>query len=887
MGRLGVWLVASCAIGMAQGGCSSDGGGSGQAAVASGGTGASASGGSGGSPGGAAGTGGAAGADDWAPHCEFEELPPPVAAPAADPTAVRVGHGRRVISLPVGTPMGGYGARATNFLGNGEPFDARAGRWSEALVPSAGAHDSLTADAVALEAGGQRLVILRADLPVVTENALYQLEKEAAPDGSLQGRIVLTASHSHAGYAAWVPSFNLAPGMDAPRRDLFDRLVRILAEAVVDAIDDLEPAQVGLVTAKGLDPDRRVARDRRGENDSLLGPDGNDAGKGKDPWVWALRADRLDGSPKVALISIAMHGTVGSEFNPLASTDAPGAVQRALSSELGYPVLHVQGAAGDVSPAGTEGRMACPNPERCLDLPRLEALGARAAEVYGPLVEGITTTDTAALEVVTQTFETSWRREVQRPDGTVFRYPEPDPDYFPDGEIFDEEGNVIPLLDEFNANSGAALCGNAAGSPFPMNGTVGLQAYGSCMEAEGVGSIFMSLFGLPPDTKLPLCDTARTTVTAARISLGDDDEFLLLTLPGEPTAPLASYLRGRSPAGEERTLLVGYAQDYMGYVLTTEDWLAGGYEPSINMWGPLEGEMVLDGALAAAELAWTQDLEQPGAAGSRAPEFPFPPVKDASSLTTTDHGTLPSELPDYLFLPDTTEIPAEPEPAATVRRIKDVARLVWFGGDPAVDLPLVTVEQETAPGVFSEVPGMGSERGSVVLTYTPQTLEAEAPQSHIWAATWQPVPAAPFSTSQPGRPYSLQPGQYRLRVVGSTLTDGGEQSYELTSRSFEVVAADLDVATYGLTGDSLSMTALLGATPGLRALRDGVSDVDVPLPGPWAVTITLDDDSELSEQVSPDAAGVAGLSLAAGVGARVVAVTVVDAYGNGGALTLQ
>ena len=70
-------------------------------------------------------------------------------------------------------------------------------------------------------------------------------------------------------------------------------------------------------------------------------------------------------------------------------------------------------------------------------------------------------------------------------------------------------------------------------------------------------------------------------------------DWLLVGVPGEPTAPFTEYLRARSPAGPDRTLVIGYADEHTGYVLTAEDWLSGGYECSINIWGPREGEEII------------------------------------------------------------------------------------------------------------------------------------------------------------------------------------------------------------------------------------------------------------------------------------------------------
>jgi len=144
-------------------------------------------------------------------HCRFE-LPPepsPTKPPNA-PSAVLAGFGSAVLAMPIGAPLGGYGDRHP-VLG-GTPADKRASRFSTGFVPSVGMHDAPRADAVAIEAGGERLVIVRADLPLSTENSLFQLEDAVAPDGSMRGRILLAVSHSHAAWAGWQPSLALMPG---------------------------------------------------------------------------------------------------------------------------------------------------------------------------------------------------------------------------------------------------------------------------------------------------------------------------------------------------------------------------------------------------------------------------------------------------------------------------------------------------------------------------------------------------------------------------------------------------------------------------------------------------------------------------------------------------
>jgi neutral ceramidase len=757
-------------------------------------------------------------------------------------------------------------------------------------VPSVGVHDAPRAHALAIEAGAERIVILPLDATLVIESSLFALEAAVAPDGSMRGRILLAGSHSHAAWAGWQPSLPLMPGIDRPRKDLSDRMIEAMAQAARDALDALEPARLGVGVDALFDPDDTVSRDRRGDNDTVIGPDGNTAGMGKDPVAWAIRVDRADGTPLAAIVNLAFHGTVGEEHNPLASTDVTGALTRSLAAELGYPVLHLQGATGDISPAGIGGRSACPDATRCLDIPRLEAIGARAAPLIAPLVRDIETGDRAAIEMVTRTFYSGREAEVVRPDGTVLRYAPADPELEPDGVIFDDSGKIVSPIDEFNTAAGAGLCGTLeGGSLAPIPGAFGLGAYSSCLDLDRGKDLVFGLFDVPSDVPVPLCDTVRTTTSAVRIAGTPSGDWLILGLPGEPTAPFASYLRSRSPAGPERTLLVGYAQDHAGYLLTAEDWLAGGYEPSTNLWGPLEGEIILAGIVEAANIAWTPEHEDPEVNSSRFVEWAFPPVDPIEALITTDHGTVAAASASPWW-PDTAG-PAAPTPE--VARAVGAARFVWNGGDPAVDLPEVTIEREAAPDVFEPLRDergnpASSRDGVVVLTYVPEPLEAAAPTRHVYGAVWQPVPPDPFRFDAPDRPFALPLGRYRFRVRGDAQATPGKVGYELVSDPFTVVAAPLAPESTAVSqGAAILITALLANAPGLRALREGTSDVGVPLRGPWTVEVTFGAAPAVILAVTPDGSGAGLLPLTAAEIADVVSIDVRDPAGNGGPLALR
>ena len=67
-----------------------------------------------------------------------------------------------------------------------------------------------------------------------------------------------------------------------------------------------------------------------------------------------------------------------------------------------------------------------------------------------------------------------------------------------------------------------------------------------------------------------------------------------LFVPGEPCTLFGfqaeKYIRD---LGYDAGIIVGYSNDHEGYFMTIEDWLAGGYEPGINIWGPLKENICL------------------------------------------------------------------------------------------------------------------------------------------------------------------------------------------------------------------------------------------------------------------------------------------------------
>src|SRR5262249_22753123 len=101
--------------------------------------------------------------------------------------------------------------------------------------------------------------------------------------------------------------------------------------------------------------------------------------------------------------------------------------------------------------------------------------------------------------------------------------------------------------------------------------------------------------------------------------------------------------------------------------------------------------------------------------------------------------------------------------------------------------------------------------GAVVVTYTPEPLDAAPPERHVYAATWQPVRPGPFSLADPARPFSLPAGRYRLRAIGQAASANGLAPYEAVSPAIEIIDAPLARGSSAVRrADGLDVVALLG-----------------------------------------------------------------------------
>lgn len=824
------------------------------------------------------------------------EGPPP---PPVIPGAPHVGAAQGFLKLPVGTPLGGFTARCT-CLGSFSKQDERTSAYTTDFVPSTGVQTLPGIKVIWLENGDDHLVITKTDQIYSFDGLVEALEArlEEATGERLDGRVIHTTNHSHSSWGTFSDQITYYLGTDKYNEENFQRMVDQIAAVALEAYDAREPAKIGVGWARDWDPDDRVYRDRRGINDDLqVWPDA-EPGMGKDPHLAVMRFDALDDRPIALVANFGMHGIIGDADSSMVSTDAGGHLEVVL--EEGFDeqvvVMFTQGSGGDASPAG-----------RQRDYARMESIG----EIGAPLVRALydqvpTSADAIRLESASRSIPKHPSQIRVTRGGTVdWRYTPYDADHRPDDIVYDEDGQLVSPIDEFNVPYGAVFCGSGS-LDLPV-GKIRTDAYpySNCLDVELLSRLIMVFFELD-EVPLPLPESLKAKTTATRLgpvpTLYPDgstavEDLLVGFFPGEATAMYNEQWRRRVEAelGYKQPLMISYSQDHEGYLLIPEDWLLGEYEADITVWGPLEGEHIMEGVLTVADEILSTDVhEDPDPHGHFAPTtYERKPLPTAQPDETPGAGTLLDAVPPYLWTPldliPDLEIPPE------VPRVQGLVQIAWEGGDPGVDSPEVTIER-LVDGTWEPLrtrAGRLITEGypDILLAYTPDPLRPEdfngngkldpeeEQQTHYWWAGWQVVDHV---HDRAGLPL----GRYRLKVQGQHYT-GGSETWPWNSAPYEVVGPEFEVVPASLTlerTDEGVLASLRGPAHGYRLIHlDGAQRGHNPVAGPITVELTTSAGVEV-ETLDPVSAGersLLPLDLT-----DVIELTVTDAYGNVGHLAL-
>lgn len=590
------------------------------------------------------------------------------------------------------------------------PADEPGSPWARQLPSSRGLHTEPTVRVIAVTNGLERVAFIRMDTTLISSTLRARTQAALAAIGET-AHVFMHATHSHSSPARIMPPARLG----GPTGTDFVSLVMDHYDAEVE---DRMTRAIVEATREAFDDLKRVSvgvgsveagefnNDRRCENDPVYGPDY------RDTKFTVLRFDEVDEAgapvkPLAAMLHYPMHGTVLGSQNTLVSTEITGAVELYASDLLGVPVMYVQGAAGDVSPKGSP-------------------FGHDA-------LQGLERQGRAAAALVKQAF-----------DGA-------------------QPGAAKDRVRLELRERGVLLSREAMGyvkGEFPEFG--GIQC------AAGQGGTCGSVKSTPAEVMCLPLEPRKAFKTALTLVQLDDVAFL--STPGELGTGLSHKLHASlAPLGANTVLAVGYAQDHYGYLLEEDDWLRGGYEPTVSAWGWRFGPYLLS---ELDQLVATIEQEQPAADTAELPEV-------------TPRARTDSTGPAQVTL----------EPLSGPRLTTHV--FAFEGGDPGLGTPQVSLEVSNG-GAWAPV--MASATRAVVngpellLRYaaTP-TYRADASatrRTHGWTVQFETIPGTPL-------------GDYRLVAKGRIRLAGAESEYTLISAPFQVQpsAAATHRPTLRFTGD--------------------------------------------------------------------------------------
>ncbi len=226
----------------------------------------------------------------------------------------RAGIARIDITPPVGHEMGGYAARKHG---------------------STGLHDPLYATVLVIESGDNSIALVSCDLRSFVSTRVGELARRKF---GIRNTLI-DVSHTHSGPLTWE--------LRSPwYAEAEDKMVQAIGKAKASEF----PA--ALETSSGhiyLGHNRRRIVDGKGymwwRNAEKL------PSHPLDPTVNVLEVKDSDGRPRAVLVNYACHPSVLGPDNYDYSADYPGAMKRAIESQIpGVTALFIQGGAGDINP---------------------------------------------------------------------------------------------------------------------------------------------------------------------------------------------------------------------------------------------------------------------------------------------------------------------------------------------------------------------------------------------------------------------------------------------------------------------------------------------------------------------------------------------------------
>jgi neutral ceramidase len=554
-----------------------------------------------------------------------------VCAPASAST-LDAGVGRSDITPPTGFPTMGY--VRSDAVGRGQ-------------------HTRLFARAIVLREGGRKLALVATDLGFTPGGLLVDVAQRMASRGFDERNVIISASHTHsapAGFSNFQSDNFVAPTLATPTDfkiagdpQLYGFMVDRIALAIMRADDDLGPARVGWgsATLGGVTDNRsleahlanfgydlppgagRVDQDPGGYMDTI------------DPNVDVLRVDRVGprgrSVPMGGWLDFADHGTVNpftfgvynGDHHASASRIFESAVRRAGHVPAGQDVVGAYGNsdAGDMT-AAMRGR------------------GPAYAEVVGSAEASAMLSawrQAGGRMSSSPAFDSRWTKSCfcgRRVDG---------------GTVASSPAMGYPFFTGSEENRG------------PLYDVTGQSNEGDRLPLD-VGPQGRKIVTVQP----PVADFPEAAPLMV-VRIGDE---AIATVPGEMTVEMgrrtrASVLAAIGEAGVDRVVIAGYANEYLHYFTTPEEYEMQHYEGGSTLYGKYSSNLVMgDLTTLAGDLA-------------RGAPAPAPVDYDP-------HNGLKADYTPYDQGADHADVQREPGPVQRLER----AAFAWQGGLRGFDRPL-------------------------------------------------------------------------------------------------------------------------------------------------------------------------------------------------------
>ncbi len=408
---------------------------------------------------------------------------------------------------------------------------------------STGIHDPLHVRCLVLSDGTTTIAIAICDLvgvgPDIVDGARELIEQET---GIPAANVLVGATHTHSG-----PAGLRIGSIDT---DFVKVTGRKVAGAVRLAYDRLQPVTLKFGTATVT----TVGQNRRH-------PDGP-----IEPTARILLASpEAGGTPVATLVNYACHATVLEHDNLLYSADFPGATARFIERELGGTAIYVQGACGDINPVWMR--------HDFVETDRIGGiLGAAAVQVaheLRPVGEG------------QWAVNLSWSEQTPADNpGTRL-----DPALAVAREVIEVPRRVLRERDVIAKEIESLEAKLAKLGPDDVDGRRAIRPRLNEVRMEYV---FAGRGRAEPG------QTEKAEVQAFRLA----PDCVVVSLPGEFFVDIGRDIERQ--CGYPHVLIAGYANNYLGYVPTADEFPNGGYEVGCARFEPEAAAMITDAAVRTA-----------------------------------------------------------------------------------------------------------------------------------------------------------------------------------------------------------------------------------------------------------------------------------------------